>query len=94
VRDVPFSAEAERAVHSPFRLGVADWSAALRSTAGEFFADDCMGLAKQVAFSSLLAFFPAVVLLVGLLGLIGSGAYGSLVHLLGTVSPKAARRAR
>ena len=31
-----------------------------------------MGLAQQVAFSSLLAFIPAVVLIVGLLGLFGA----------------------
>ncbi|HZB22722.1 MAG TPA: YihY/virulence factor BrkB family protein, partial [Gaiellaceae bacterium] len=49
--------------------------------------DDCMGLAQQVAFSSLLAFFPAVILLVGLLGLIG--AYEDLKEFLGTVAPGA-----
>jgi membrane protein len=48
-----------------------------------------MGLAQEVAFSSLLAFFPAVILLIGLLGLIGPGAYASLEHLLGTVAPNA-----
>ena len=47
-----------------------------------------MGLAQQVAFSSLLAFFPSVILVVGLLGLLGSGAYDSLINLLGTVAPK------
>jgi membrane protein len=40
-----------------------------------------------VAFSSLLAFFPAVVLLVGLLGLFG--AFDDLQHFLGTVAPGA-----
>ncbi len=87
--DSPFSAERERAVGSPFRLPGRDWLAALRRTVEEFLADDCTGLAKEVAFSSLLAFFPAVILLVGLLGLLGPGAYQSLVDLLGTVSPKA-----
>ena len=52
-----------------------------------FLADDCMGLSQQVAYSSLLAFFPAVVLLVGLLGLFG--AYDQLQQFLGTVAPKA-----
>ena len=46
-----------------------------------------MGLAQQVAYSSLLAFFPAAVLLIGLLGLLG--AYDQLESLLGTVAPKA-----
>ena len=44
-------------------------------------ADDCMGLAQQIAFSSLLTFFPAMILLVGLLGLIG--AYDDLKEFLG-----------
>ena len=44
-----------------------------------------MGLSAQVAFSSLLAFFPAVVFLVGLLDLIG--AYGSLKEFLAPVAP-------
>ena len=44
-----------------------------------------MGLSQQVAFSSLLAFFPSVILLVGLLGLIG--AYDDLQSFLGTVAP-------
>jgi uncharacterized BrkB/YihY/UPF0761 family membrane protein len=39
----------------------------------QFVADDCMGLAQQVAFSSLLAFLPTVVLLIGLLGLSAPG---------------------
>jgi membrane protein len=47
-----------------------------------------MELAQQIAFSSLLAFFPAVILVVGLLGLI-PGAYGALIDLLDTVAPKA-----
>ena len=44
-----------------------------------------MGLSAQVAFSSLLAFFPAVVFLVGLLDLIG--AYGALEDFLAPVAP-------
>jgi len=46
-----------------------------------------MGLSQQVAYSSLLAFFPAVVFLVGLLGLIG--AYDTLQSFLNPVAPQA-----
>ena len=53
----------------------------------QFLADDCTGLSQQVAFGSLLAFFPSVILLVGLLGLIG--AYEDLKIFLGTVAPGA-----
>ena len=45
-----------------------------------------MGLSQQVAYSSLLAFFPAVVFLVAVLGLIG--AYDTLQSFLNPVAPK------
>jgi membrane protein len=65
----------------------ADWVAVLKGTGRRFLADDCMGLSQQVAYSSLLAFFPAIVALVGLLDLIG--AYGALQSFLNPVAPKA-----
>ena len=46
-----------------------------------------MGLAQEVAYSSLLAFFPAVIALIGLLDLIN--AYGTLRSFLDPVAPKA-----
>ncbi len=46
-----------------------------------------MGLAQEVAYSSLLAFFPAVIALIGLLDLIN--AYGALRSFLDPVAPKA-----
>ncbi|MFN2470256.1 MAG: YihY/virulence factor BrkB family protein [Gaiellaceae bacterium] len=63
-----------------------EWIDALKRTFKEFLADDCMGMSQQVAFSSLLAFFPAIVLLVGLLGLFG--AFDDLQDFLGTVAPQ------
>jgi membrane protein len=53
----------------------------------QFMTDDCMGLAQQVAFSSLLAFLPTVVLLIGLLGLFGTGAFDEVERFVGTVAP-------
>jgi len=83
-------AKTERATRpsSPFRLSLGSWRSAFKGAGKEFIEDDCLGLAQQVAFSSLLAFFPSVILVVGLLGLLGSGAYDSLINLLGTVAPK------
>jgi membrane protein len=71
----------------PTRLGLGEWIAVLKRTFAQFVADDCMGLAQQVAYSSLLAFFPAVIALVGLLGLLN--AYDELLSFLSPVAPKA-----
>lgn len=89
MRAFPFSTVAERKVFSPFRLHAREWLDVLRRAGKQFLADDCMGLAQEVAYSSLLAFFPAVILVIGLLGVIGPGAYDSLINLLGTVAPHA-----
>jgi membrane protein len=72
---------------APTRLPLRDWRDALERAGKEFMADDCMGLAAQVAYSSLLAFFPAMILLVGLLGLID--AYDDLQEFLGVIAPGA-----
>jgi membrane protein len=80
------SAAIGRPPDSPTHLTAREWLDAFKRAVKAFIADDCMGLASQVAFSSLLAFFPAVVLLVGLLGLFG--AYDELERLLGTVAPE------
>ena len=45
-----------------------------------------MGLAQQIAYSSLLAFFPAMVFLIAFLGLIG--AYDALQSFLTPIAPK------
>jgi membrane protein len=75
------------AAESPTRLGRGEWPAAFKSAGKEFLGDDCMGLAQQVAYSSLLAFFPAIIALVGLLDLIN--AYNTLESFLRPVAPKA-----
>jgi membrane protein len=85
----PPSSVTERRVSSPTRLHAREWLDVLKRTGKRFLADDCMGLAQEIAFSSLLAFFPAVILTIGLLGLIGPGAYEALRDLLGTVAPGA-----
>lgn len=47
--------------------------------------DDCMGLAQEVAYSAMLAFFPAVAFLLGLLGVLH--LYDQLQSFLATVAP-------
>ena len=77
--------EIGRVPTSPWRLSPREWIAVFKRTFKAFLADDAMGLSAQVAFSSLLAFFPAVVFLVGLLDLVG--AYGTLKDFLAPVAP-------
>jgi membrane protein len=69
----------------PERLSAREWLDALKRSFKEFMADDCMGLAQQIAYSSLLAFFPALIFLVGLLGLFD--AYGALKDFLTPIAP-------
>jgi membrane protein len=69
------------------RLSRSEWVAVARRTFKEFLADGCMGLSQQIAYSSLLAFFPAVVALVGLLDVVN--AYDALQRFLDPVAPKA-----
>ena len=81
------SADVGHVPSGPQRLNLREWTAVFKRTVKEFMADDCLGLAQQIAFSSLLAFFPSMILLVGLLGLIG--AYDELGEFLGLVAPGA-----
>ena len=71
----------------PERLGLREWVDVFRRAAREFVKDDCMGLANQVAFSSILAFFPALIFLIGLLGLLGEDTYNQLGDLIARVAP-------
>jgi membrane protein len=74
-------------VPEPQKLSRGEWVAVFKRSFKEFMGDDCMGLAQQVAYSSLLAFFPAVVALVALLDLVN--AYDDLQRFLNPVAPRA-----
>ena len=69
----------------PERLSAGEWVQVFKRAGREFMADDCMGLAQQVAYSSMLAFFPAIAFLLGFLGLFD--LYDELEDFLGTVAP-------
>lgn len=76
------------APHAPGRLSPSGWLAAFKGAGKHFVADDCPGLANQVAFGALLAFVPTVIVLVGLLGLIGPGVFDSIEHFVASVAPQ------
>ena len=79
--------EVGEAPRKPTRFSRGEWVAVFKRTFSQFIADDCMGLAQQVAYSSLLAFFPAAFALVGFLDLIN--AYDALESFLNPVAPQA-----
>jgi membrane protein len=70
---------------SPHKLTFSEWVAALRRSFSEFMQDDCMGLSQQIAYSSLLAFFPATAFLVGALGLFH--LFDDVKQLLDPIAP-------
>ena len=59
----------------------------LKRTFVAFLRDDAMGLSAQIAYSSLLAFFPAMIFLVGVLDLFD--AFDDLRGFLAPVAPAA-----
>jgi len=62
-----------------------EWLAATKRAARQFLADDCMGLAQEIAYSWMLAFFPAVAFFLGLLGVLH--LYDQLQSFVATVAP-------
>jgi membrane protein len=78
--------ETGRAPSGPERLTAREWLDAFKRSGKQFMADDCMGLSQQIAYSSLLAFFPAMVFLVAFLDLVG--AFDALQEFLAPVAPQ------
>ena len=78
-------AHAGQAPASPEHLTVSEWLAALKRSFSEFMKDDCMGLSQQIAYSSLLAFFPAMAFVVGALGLFH--LFDDVKRLLDPIAP-------
>jgi membrane protein len=74
-----------RAPTSPEKLTASEWLASLKRSFSEFMKDDCMGLSQQIAYSSLLAFFPAVAFIVGALGLFD--LFDDVKQLLDPIAP-------
>jgi membrane protein len=77
-----------REPRDPTRPTWSEWPAVFKRAGKRFVRDDCTGLSQQVAFGALLAFLPTVILLIGLLGLLGTGVFDSLEHFVGSVAPQ------
>ena len=70
---------------APKQLSPGEWLATAKRAGSSFLADDCMGLAQQVAYNWMLAFFPAVAFFLGLLGVLH--LYDQLQSFLAPISP-------
>ena len=63
------------------------WTELLKRTAKEFSADNCIGLAAQLAYYLLLALVPAIVFLVAVMSFLPSGLMQQMVRSVGTFAP-------
>jgi membrane protein len=79
------TAEVGRTPSSPGHLTGAEWLAALKRSFTRFMKDDCTGLSQQIAYSALLAFFPAAAFVVGALGLFH--LFDDVENLLDPIAP-------
>jgi membrane protein len=80
------------ATDSPTDLGGRGWWAALKRTVSEFRKDNLTDWAAALTYYAVLAIFPALIVLVSVLGLAGSSATQPLIDNLGTVAPGPAKQ--
>ena len=80
-----------RAPETPTDLSGKGWFATLKRTIREFKEDNLTDWAAALTYYGILAIFPALLALVSVLGLIGSGATQSLIDNLGKVAPGPAK---
>jgi membrane protein len=75
----------------PTDLGARGWWGALKRTVSEFKEDNLTDWAAALTYYGVLAIFPALIVLVSILGLIGESATKPLIDNLGTVAPGPAK---
>ncbi|MEA2367276.1 MAG: rane protein [Thermoleophilaceae bacterium] len=76
---------------TPADLGTRGWWAALKRTVREFREDNLTDWAAALTYYAVLAIFPALIVLVSILGLVGESATQPLIDNLGTVAPGPAK---
>jgi len=80
-----------RAPETPTDLPAKGWFGTLRRTVREFREDNLTDWAAALTYYGILAIFPALLALVSVLGLVGSGVTQSLIDNLGKVAPGPAK---
>jgi membrane protein len=82
---------AEKAPDSPTDLGKQGWFGVLKRTFKEFSDDNLTDWAAALTYYGVLAIFPALLVLVSVLGLIGTSATQPLIDNLSKVAPGPAK---
>jgi membrane protein len=72
-------------------MGARGWWGALKRTFTEFREDNLTDWAAALTYYSVLAIFPALIVLVSILGLVGESATQPLIDNLGAVAPGPAK---
>ena len=75
----------------PTDVGRTGWWAVLKRTVSEFREDNLTDWAAALTYYGVLAIFPAMIVLVSILGLIGESATQPLIDNLGSVAPGPAK---
>src|SRR3954453_23789261 len=72
---------------SPPDIGGRGWFAVLKRTFREFKADNLTDWAAALTYYGILALFPAIIVLVSILGLVGPSATQPLLDNVSTLAP-------
>ncbi|CAL9605305.1 hypothetical protein SUDANB58_05522 [Streptomyces sp. enrichment culture] len=87
----PGPATERRAADSPTELPKRSWSALLRRVVAEFKDDELTDRAAALTYYGVLSLFPALLVLVSLLGIAGQSATREVLDNLQTLAPGSAR---
>jgi membrane protein len=87
----PVSATSERAPDAPTGLGGRSWWGVLKRTVTEFQDDNLTDWSAALTYYAILSIFPALLVLVSVLGLVGQSATQPLIDNVGTLAPGAAQ---
>jgi membrane protein len=85
------SATGERDLDAPTDLGKRSWWGVLKRTVSEFQDDNLTDWAAALTYYAILSIFPALLVLVSVLGLVGQSATQPLIDNVATVAPGAAK---
>src|SRR3954462_6051683 len=83
--------EGKPAPEAPTDLSKRSWKEVVKRTIREFKEDDLTLLAAALTYYGVLAIFPALLVLVSILGLLGASTTQPLIDNLASLTPGAAR---